>query len=324
MGLLQGVWPAARAGLTRLGALLATIIVASFVIFVALNAVPGNKVATITHGRTVSPQVEKKLEERLHLDEPVLQRYVTWLTDAAHGDLGYSTSAQATVSSIIGPRAVVSAQLVLLALVVAAIVGVALGVWAGASKGWADSFVLLVSSVGLGIPSFLLALLLISVFAINLEWLPAVGSGSGGFDRFEHLILPAIALAGISAAYLTRVTRTAVREELGSEHVETALGRGIPRRSVLRRHVVRNAAVPIITSGALVFAGMLAGMVLVEQAFSLDGLGSYLVLAVQRNDPSVVEAITLLLVVTFVLLSFVLDVLYVRLDPRMRVRPGKS
>jgi peptide/nickel transport system permease protein len=169
------------------------------------------------------------------------------------------------------------------------------------------------------VPSFVAAIGLIWLFAVRLGWFPAIGSGTGLGGRIRHLALPAVALALAQLAYVARIARAASREELGREHVETARARGLAPSQIARRHVVRNAMIPILTVSGLTIAGLLATSVVVERAFNLDGLGSLLVDAVVRKDFAVVQAVSLLLVTAFVVVNTLVDLLYGVLDPRVRL-----
>ena len=175
-----------------------------------------------------------------------------------------------------------------------------------------------VSSIGIAVPAFVAAVLLVLVFSLRLGWFPAVGEGSGFADQLHHLTLPAIALSIGSIAYIAQITRSALVEEQSREHVETARGRGLSRQQVFRRHVLHNAALPIITIAGLIVAGLIAGAVIVESAFGINGVGSLLVSSVQGKDYNVVLAISLVIVLIFVLVTTALDALQFVLDPRVR------
>jgi len=209
--------------------------------------------------------------------------------------------------------------LVLYAGFVIVVLGVLTGVVAAVRGGSFDVTTTAFTTVGVATPSFVVAIVLITVFAVELRWFPVLGGGTGVADRLWHLTLPAIALAVSGLAYVSQTTRTAVREELGSEHVETAISRGVPRRTVIRRHVVRNAAIPITTVAGLSIASLIAGVAVVETAFGIDGLGSYLIQAVQNKDFAVVQAISLILVTVFIITNAIVDVVHLMLDPRLRV-----
>lgn len=305
--------------LKRAALLVVTLLVSSLVVFTSLFLAPGNPLATLSGGRTLPPEALAALEERYHLGDPFLERYWSWLTSAMQGDLGDSIAARQPVSTLIGERIGTTAGLVLLAAIIIVVVGLGLGLLAGLKRGVGDTAVLVVTSVLAAVPAFLASIVLISVFAVNLRWLPALGSGEGLADQFKHLILPAVALAGSALAIVARVTRVSVREELGREHVQTARSRGIPYGTIVRRHVLRNAAIPITTVTGITIASLIAASAVVETAFSLNGLGAALVTAAATKDFAVVQGIALVLVVAFVLLNVIVDVLYALLDPRVAV-----
>jgi peptide/nickel transport system permease protein len=303
--------------LKRLALLLTTLLVSSFAVFGALYLAPGNPLATLSGGRTLPPEAVTALEQRYHLDDPFLVRYWHWLTSAVQGDFGDSIAAREPVSAVIGERIGTTAALIGLAALIIVVVGIGLGLLAGLKPGIADGGVLVLTSVLAAVPSFLAAIVLISIFAVSLGWLPAIGGGHGFANGLKHLIMPAFALAISALAIVARVTRVSVREELGREHVQTATSRGIPYRLVVRRHVLRNAAVPITTVTGVTIASLIATSAVVETAFSLDGVGSMLVQAAASKDFAVVQGIALVLVVAFVLVNVLVDVLYAVLDPRI-------
>jgi peptide/nickel transport system permease protein len=195
--------------------------------------------------------------------------------------------------------------------------GIGSGVLAGLRRGKVDTTVILSTTVFAAVPSFVAAIVLISLFAVKLGWFPALDAGTGFGDRLWHLTLPAIALALSALALVARVTRVSVREEMGREHVQTAISRGLPGHLVVRRHVLRNAAIPITTVTGITIASLIALSAVVERAFSLNGLGSALVSAAASKDFAVVQGISLLLVTAFVVVNTVVDLLYAVLDPRV-------
>jgi peptide/nickel transport system permease protein len=257
------------------------------------------------------------LKARYHLDEPLPAQYWHWLTSALHGDLGTSIALRESVNTLIGERAGVTLELVLYAAVLILVLGIGSGIVAGLRRGAIDMSVIVGTTVFAAIPSFVAAIVLISVFAVKLGWFPALGAGTGGLDRLWHLTLPAIALALSALAIVARVTRVSVREELGREHVQTAVSRGLTRHLVVRRHVLRNAAIPITTVTGITIASLIALSAVVERAFSLDGLGSALVSAAASKDFAVVQGISLVLVAAFVIANAIVDFLYALLDPRV-------
>ena len=301
----------------RLLMLVASLFVASFLIFASMYVAPGNPVAALTGGRSISPEALHALEHRYHLDQPFLVQYWEWLKAALHGDLGTSIQLHEDVSRIIAERAWITLSLVLYASILIVVIGIGLGLLAGIRPGWMDTSVLVISSLAAAIPAFVAAIVLTLFFSVSLGWFPSLGTGSGFLDNVWHLTLPAIALAVSSIAIVARVTRAAIREEAGKEHVQTAVSRGIPRQLVLTRHVLRNAAIPITTITGITIASLIAISSVVETAFGLNGLGEILVRASEGKDLAVVQGISLLLVAAFVVVNLVVDVLYAMLDPRV-------
>lgn len=302
----------------KLAGLLVTLVASSFLIFSSLYLAPGDPVATLSGGRTLPPEAVQALRHQYHLTDPFLTRYLAWLGDLVHGDPGQSFAFNTGVADLIAARATTTALLVVMASGLIVGVGVTLGLAAGIRGGLLDKGVLLATVIGQAVPSFVAAIALIWLFAVQLGWFPAIGSGSGLAGRVQHLILPAVALALAQLAYVARITRAATREQLSSEHVETARARGLAPSQIARRHVVRNAMIPIVTVSGLTVVGLLTTTVVVERAFNLDGVGSLLVEAVVRKDFAVTQAVSLLLVTAFVLVNTLVDLLYGVLDPRVR------
>ena len=301
----------------RMTMLVVTVLVASFAIYSAMYLAPGSPIAALTGGRTPSPEAIKVLEQRYHLNDPFFVRYVRWLGGALHGDFGRSIPLREDVSTLIAQRIGTTIQLVLYASFLIIIVGIGLGVLGGLKRGFADTVVIVVTTIGAAVPTFVAAIVLLSVFAVQLGWFPALGTGDGVFDQVKHLTLPAVALAFSAVALVARVTRTSVREELRREHVQTATSRGIPMRLIIRRHVLRNASIPITTVVGLTIASLFAASAIVERAFSLNGIGAYLIQAAASKDMAVVQGITLVIVTVFVVINTLVDVLYAILDPRV-------
>jgi peptide/nickel transport system permease protein len=301
----------------RMAMLVATLLVASFAIYGALYLAPGSPIAALTGGRSVPPEVLAQLEERYHLNQPFLERYWFWLTSALHGDLGESIPLHEKVSTLIGQRIGVTIQLVMLTAAIIIMVGVGLGILGALGRGSVDGGVLLISTVSAALPAFAAAVILQFIFGTTLKWFPVLGTGNGAVDQLKHLTMPALALAATSVALVTRVTRTAVREELDKEHVQTAISRGLPWREVVRRHVLRNAAIPITTVVGITIASLIALAAIVETAFGLNGLGAYLVQAAQNKDFATVQGISLVLVFAFVITNVIIDITYAILDPRV-------
>jgi peptide/nickel transport system permease protein len=296
-----------------------TILAASLVIFVALSFAPGDPAVALA-GPHATPGQLQALREQLGENKPLMLRYASWLGGVLHGDFGQSTQFRQDVSSLLGPRVGVTIALVVYAFVLVLIFGVGLGLLPSVHRYLALP-VVLVSSLGVAVPTFVAALILIEVFALKLGWFPVLGSFSGApLNRLWHLTLPAIALALSWAAFVAQISRASIRDEEGREHVETARSRGLSGGLIFRKHVLRNAAVPIVTVVGLTLAGLFAGSIVVETAFGIGGIGSLLVVSVSAKDTNVVLAISILFVVAFVVATTIADIAQILLDPRVRDR----
>lgn len=305
--------------LGRAISLVVTMFIASVVVFGGLYLAPGTPLGFLTGGRSLPPETLAAISAQYGLDQPLPQRYVDWITGMLHGDFGQSIIYQQSVASLLGPRLLTTVLLLVYAMLLIAVIGTGAGVLAAIRGRATDVTVSIASSIALAIPPFIAAILLIGAFAVGLGWFPVFGPGDGLLDRLWHLTLPAIALALAATAFVTRITRAAVRDEASSDHAYTALTRGLPRRLVIRRHVVRNAMIPITTVVGLTAASLIAGSIIVDQAFSLNGLGAYLVASVNQHDYPVVQAITLIMVAAFVVINTVVDLTYPLIDPRIRL-----
>jgi len=304
--------------------LVVTLFVASFAIYTAMYLAPGNPIAALTGGRTPTPQAIQVLEERYHLNDPFLLRYARWLGNALTGDLGVSIPLRSDVSTLIRQRIGTTVQLVAFASLIIVVVGIALGVLGGLRRGVVDNVVIVLSTLSAAVPSFVASIILLSVFAVNLGWFPVLGGGDGFLDQVRHLTLPAFALAFSSIALVARITRAAVRDEMGREHVQTAISRGIPYPLIIRRHVMRNAAIPITTIVGITVASLFAASAVVERAFTLNGIGAYLIQAALSKDIAVVQGISLVIVAVFVVVNAIVDFLYATLDPRVSLGASAS
>ncbi|MFI6505857.1 ABC transporter permease [Nonomuraea typhae] len=304
--------------LRRLGALILTLLVASVVIFGALYLAPGDP-ATLLVGNKATPAGLQHVRELYRLDDPVHVRYWHWLTGALRGDLGESFTYKQSVWSLIEGRIGTSVLLIGYASVLVLVLGIASGI-AGGLHHRAGAAITVVTGVGLATPTYVAAIFLITAFAVELGWFPVFGDGAGLPDRLYHLTLPAAALALTSTAFVAQMTKAAVREEALREHVECARSRGLGEGVIVRRHVLRNALIPITTVAGLTVAGFVAGTVVVEQAFRLDGIGSLLVQATASRDFALVQGICLLLVVVFVVVNVGVDLVNAALDPRLQAR----
>ncbi|MBL3688034.1 ABC transporter permease [Leucobacter zeae] len=306
--------------LSRLAEGAVTLVVSSFLVFSALFLAPGDPIAILVGNRTVSDETIASLKAEYHLDQPFLLRWLHWVGDVLTGRLGQSMTYRDDVWNLIAPRLGTTGLLLALGFAAIVVFGVGLGVVAAMSGRRVSDLILAFTSVGVAVPSFVAAMLLISIFAIGLGWFPTFGSGEGFADRLRHLALPVIALALSAGSYVVRVTRSALREEAQRDHVQTAIGRGLPRARIVGHHVVRNALTPIATVVAVTLTSLVVGSIVVEKAFALDGIGLLLTETVLRKDFAVVQAISLLLIAFVVVVTLLVDVLQVIVDPRVRAR----
>ncbi|MFI1018685.1 ABC transporter permease [Streptomyces sp. NPDC020965] len=300
----------------RLAGLFVTLPVAGFIVFAGLYLAPGSPESVLFGNTTPTAERRAAVREQYGLDEPFLTRYLYWIGDILQGDLGTSFVGNQPVATRIGAVFETTLHLVAVTAVLVAVIGLGLGLLAALWPGPVDSAVSALTATAAGVPGFVAASVGISVFAVRLDWFPAYGAGGEGFaGRLHALILPALSLALISSALLARVTRAAIRDELGKEYVQTARARGIPVRRIVRRHVLPNAAPPIVTAGGLVVAALFAGTVVVENAFGLPGMGSLLIGSVNQKDFPTVQAVTLLMVTAFVVVNLAVDTVQRLLEP---------
>ncbi|MGW0812072.1 ABC transporter permease [Streptomyces viridiviolaceus] len=304
----------------RLAGFLATLLAASFVIFAAVYAAPGDPAVFLAGGRDkLTPERLATVRAQYHLDEPLVVQYGRWLGDCLHFDLGRSFKYGDQVADLITARLGTTLELVAYATVLFVVLGVGAGILAAVRQStWVDSAVVGGTTLAASVPSFVAAIALVSLFGVQLGWFPVTGSGQGFARTLHHLTLPALSLALGALALISRVTRQAMAEAAASDHVEAARASGVPEREIVRRHVLRNALGPIITMCGLVMAGMLAGTVVVETAFGISGIGSLLVGAINTHDFPVAQAVLLLMVAGYITVTTLVDLLHPLLDPRVK------
>uniref|UniRef100_UPI0035AE7D8C ABC transporter permease n=1 Tax=Microbacterium sp. TaxID=51671 RepID=UPI0035AE7D8C len=249
--------PLTRTLLGRLGGLVLTLFLASVVIFSAV-LLTGDPIAALAGGAKPTPELIAQIRAEYHLDDPVWARYWEWLSGVFRGDFGRSFIYKTDVVLLVAPRFGVTLQLVLLTVVLIAIFGVGSGILAATRGAATDRTVAVLTSLGMALPTFVVAIVLIWIFAKTLGWFPVYGAGEGFWDRLWHLVLPAVSLAVLFIAYISRVTRSALVGQLHSEHVDTARVRGIPRRRIFRVHVFRNASPQILAISGTTIAGLFA------------------------------------------------------------------
>ena len=311
--------------LRRLATFIATLAVASVVVFAVLELLPGNA-AQVILGDSATPESLAAMEAQLGLDRPPLERYAQWVGGWLRGETATSISYGVPTAELVAQRLEVTLPLALMAMAITVVVALVLGVYAAARHNkLGDVGVMAASQLGIAIPNFWFAILLILLFAVHLQWVNAGGfpgwrvdDGGGFWPALQSLILPAIALAVVQAAILARVTRSAVLDVLREDFVRTARAKGLTQGQALRRHVLRNALIPVLTVGGLQFANLITGTIVVESVFVLPGIGRLVFQAIANRDLLVVRDVVMLLAALVIVVNFVVDVLVAWIDPRLR------
>jgi peptide/nickel transport system permease protein len=306
----------------RLITLIATLVGTSVVVFLVLEILPGNA-AQILMGPDASPEAVTALAEKLGLDRPATLRYWDWVTGMLRGDLGLSYAYSTPVGELVLERLALTVPLALMAMVLTTVLALAAGIYAAARHNKVgDVGIMGLTQVGIAIPNFWFAILLILLFSVQLKWFSAGGfpgwQEEGILGGLRALMLPALSLAVVQAAILARITRSAVLEVLREDFVRTARAKGVSQRATLWGHVLRNAMIPVITVMGLQFAELLAGTIVVESVFYLPGLGRLIFQSISNRDLIVVRNCVMLLAAMVVIVNFVVDVLYAVIDPRVK------
>ncbi|MCV2887513.1 ABC transporter permease [Ruegeria aquimaris] len=312
-----------RYSLKRAFSLAISLAVASLVIFAVIEIAPGDP-ASFMLGVNAQPDTLAALRTELGLDQSKAERYISWITGMLRGDFGTSYTYRTPVSQMIADRMWVSLPLALYALALSTAIAFPAGIYAASRRGKVgDLTVMSATQLGVAIPNFWFAMMLVLVFAINLRWFNA--GGFAGWDKglaagLHSLTLPAIALALPQAAILARVMRSALLDILGEDFMRTARAKGLSRRQALWRHGLRNALIPVLTIIGLQFSFLLAGSIIIEQVFYLPGLGRLVFQAISARDLIVVESVVMLLVFAVITVNFLVDLAYAAVDPRLRSR----
>jgi len=306
----------------RFLALVVTLLIASLVVFLVLEVLPGDP-ALLMLGINAEEDTLRALRAEMGLDRPAWLRYLAWLGGMAGGSLGSSHTYSVPVAELIAERLEITVPLALIAFALSTLIAVPLGMLAAVKHNRAGDWgVMAFSQLGLAVPEFWFGILLVLLFAVTLGWFPA--GGFAGWDAgvgpaLTSLLLPALALAVSQAAILARVTRSAVLEAFHADYVRTARAKGVRESAVLFRHVLRNALVPMVTILGLQLAFLMAGVIVIENVFFLPGLGRLVYQAVSQRDVIVVRDVVLLLVAMVVFVNFAVDVAYSLIDPRPKV-----
>ncbi|WP_375264606.1 ABC transporter permease [Planktotalea sp.] len=312
-----------RYSLKRLLSLVISLIIASLVIFLVIEVAPGDP-ASFMLGINAQEDTLNALREELGLNQSKLERYLSWTSNMLQGDFGTSYTYRTPIAQMVADRLWVSLPLALYALALSTIIAFPAGIYAASRRGApGDVAVMGATQLGVAIPNFWFAMMLVLVFAINLRWFSAGGFpgwDEGLFAGLKALTLPAIALALPQAAILARVMRSSLLDILNEDFIRTARAKGLSRRQALWRHALRNALIPVLTIIGLQFSFLLAGSIIIEQVFYLPGLGRLVFQSISQRDLIVVESVVMLLVFAVIMVNFIVDLAYAFVDPRLRSR----
>lgn len=307
--------------LNRLVSLSLSLLAASIVIFFVLEVVPGDPAAFML-GLNARPEAVEALREQLGLNVPLVTRYFTWLSGMFHGQFGVSYTYRVPVGDLIADRVWISLPLALYALALFTLIAFPAGIFAAARRNSAaDVSIMGATQLGIAIPNFWFAMLLVLVFSVTLRWFSAGGFpgwDAGLWAGLKALTLPAVALALPQASILARVMRSSLLDTLSEDYIRSARAKGLTRQQALWRHALRNALIPVLTIMGLQFSFLLAGGIIIENVFYLPGLGRLVFQGITQRDLIVVKSVVMLLVFAVIVVTFIVDMAYAAADPRLR------
>lgn len=309
--------------LKRLLSMIPAVFVVSVVIFLIIHLTPGDPAAVML-GDQADPEAIAALREALGLNDPLPVQYLRWLGGVLQGDLGQSLYSDESMISMLLSHLGPTLSLTVFALAISLIVAVPLGILAARKRGaLADNAISVFSMIGISMPSFLLGLLLMLVFAVTLRWLPAAGyktlAEDGMAEHLRYLVMPAIALGFMEAGLILRMTRSSMLEVLGSDYIRMAKAKGEKSLAITCKHAFKNAFIPIVTTVGQTFMGLLSGATVVESIFNIPGIGKMTITAVQQRDYEVVQAVVLFVSMINIVVCLVIDLIYAAIDPRVRL-----
>jgi peptide/nickel transport system permease protein len=308
--------------LQRVLSLIPVLLVVAVVVFFLIHLTPGDPAAVILGPDATIDEVNN-LREKLGLNLPIYEQFVIWISNIAHGDLGWSIYMDKPVLAAFLENLTPTLSLAILAQIIAIFISIPLGILAASKRGTAvDQTVMIFSLLGISIPNFLLALLLVLVFAVNLSWLPVAGFqplANGLWLHIKYLLLPAFALGTIQAALIARVTRSSMLDVLNANYIKTAYSKGVKEKFVIYKHALKNAFIPILTVIGQTFGQLIAGAVVIETVFNIPGIGQLIINAITRRDFEVIQGSVLLIALSYVLINLLVDLLYGFIDPRVRL-----
>jgi len=306
----------------RLSLIILTLLVVSVIIFMVTEVLPGDA-AQQQLGQSATPESLAALRASMGLDRPAYVRYFDWIGSALQGDLGESLKYKKPVAEVIGPRLYNSVILLIFAFVISVPTAVITGVWAGVRRNsFGDQFVSIMSLVGISLPEFVTGILFIVIFASWLDWLPSSSillPGTSPLTRPSILVLPTLTMTGVLFAYIMRMTRANVIDVMETDYVRTAILKGLPMRRIIFRHIIPNAMLPTISVIAVNIGWMLGGLIIVENVFAYPGIGSLLLVAIVSRDVPMLQALSLIIAMTYAVSNLFADLSYGLLNPRIRI-----
>ena len=294
---------------------------ASLILFVSLFVLPGDPIGTAGGERARDPAVRAILEKRYGLDKPIPVQYVNYVGRVLRGDLGESFRQRRPVRDYLWDRFGATAQLALAAIVFEILIGLTAGIVAAVFRySFWDVLVTLTTTLAIGVPTYVGGSILQGIFAQRLGWFPRTGRGAGGLaDTLKHIILPAFTLASVDAALVARLMRGTMLEVLRADYVRTAMAKGLSKRTVILKHVLRNSVIPVVTYLGIAFGGLMGGALITEAIFNWPGIGLALATAIQVQDNPIIIAVVTYGVAAFVIVNLIVDLTYAYLDPRIRL-----
>ena len=307
--------------LSRLGGMVVVMAIVAVLVFILTRAAPGDPIAVLLGDQATAEDIAR-VQKVYGLDKPLPVQFGLWLRELAHGNLGESIFLQRPVAQALWERAEPTALLSLMAIAIAALIGVPCGIVSAVHRGKSvDQVFTGFAMLGASVPSFWFGLVLMQIFAVSLGWFPVSGYGQPGAppaERLHSLVLPATVLGVLNSALIIRFTRASMLDVLGEDYVRTARAKGLPENRVVLKHALRNALVPIVTVIGLTVALMIGGAVVTETVFGLPGVGNLVVSAVVRRDYPVIQGALLVVAVIYVVINFLIDLLYTVVDPRVK------
>lgn len=312
--------------LRRLLTLIPLAIAVTLVVFLLVSLVPGGPIAALVGEKATSTEAIAALRAKYHLDDPLYVQYFSWLANVLRGDLGQSIFTSEPVTTAISSRLSLTLTLNVAGIVLALVFGISMGTAAALRRGQAlDRAVVAMNTLLSSAPSFVVAIVALYVLGLRLRLFPIFGTGDGtAADWVRHLVLPALVLSLGPLAFITRITRAAMLDELERDHVAFGRARGLSPLRIVLRYGLRNALIPIITASGLLLIGLLTGTVFVETVFGLPGLGGLLVTAINNSDIPVIQGVVLMVAVWIIFANIITDLLYVLVDPRVDFSKGNS